>query len=87
MFNCYLICLTNFNEVFDYKYDIYAQWQLTDKVEYDAAKEAVLNDITTVYEEKKGDWYCVYSEKDEKYNFEEEVLSKWKDQIIKIALK
>ncbi len=52
--------------LFDYKYDIFAQWQLTDKVEYDTAKEDVLDDIITVHEEEKGEWHCVYSEKDEK---------------------
>ncbi len=54
--------------LFDYKYDIFAQWQLTDRVEYDSAKEETIEDMVIVYEEKKGDWHCVYSEKDDKYD-------------------
>ncbi len=53
---------------FNYKYDIFAQWQLTDKVEYDTAKEKALDDIIIVHQEQKGDWYCVYFEKEEKYD-------------------
>ncbi len=52
--------------LFDYKYDIFAQWQLTDRVEYDSAKEETIEDMVIVCEEKKGDWHCVYSEKEEK---------------------
>ena len=52
--------------LFDYKYDIFAQWQLTDRVEYDRAKEETIEDMVIVCEEKKGDWHCVYSEKEEK---------------------
>ena len=51
--------------LFNYKYDIFAQWRLYDEIQYEMAKDEVIEDVEIVYEEQKGDWHCVYSAKDE----------------------